>query len=101
MGVKKPIAKKVAKKVVKKPVEKPVKKPVKKPIKKPVKKPAGGRAAFRGRSGATTRGAGRSGQSGNALAGQYLNTAKEIGVFGFGAVKGFGGGNGAAIFSSP
>ena len=102
--VKKPV-KKIVKKVVKKPVKKVVKKVVKKPAPKPakriVKKPAG-RAAFRGKQGAVGRGAGRgAGASGNQLAGKYVNTVKEIGIFGFGAVKDFGGGNGAAIFSSP
>ena len=71
-------------------------------MKKQVKKAAPKRVSFRGKKGAIASGAGRgAGKSGNALAGQYAQSGLFIGKFAVDSVKSYGGGNGAAIFSSP
>lgn len=75
------------------PVKKVVKKVVKKAVKKPVKKVVR-KAPVRGKKGAPVRGAGRN-------AGNVRGKGKsivEIAKFGGGAVSGYGGGNGEALF---
>ena len=78
------VVKKVVKKPIKKVVKKPIKKVVKKPFKKPVKKIA--KKVVRGGRGTKP---------------TFSEEAGKIGSLAGSAITGYGGGNGAALFSSP